>query len=383
MGALLGPSLEYRRATSAQMVLQDIQPQQLPRQKPIQDFRKKKVLEVAESMRSMRVLRDEEAATTAAVVQSRPRKRSWLLDFFVRREASEVDELEEDAAVLIGLGGQLAVIEQDTLYLSREVSLQSTASELVSEVMSEISGELDEAMHEAARECSAAIGDLGRAAQASLISSVAPGWREKPNAWEVAKASSRAQKAVEKFVSTYAATPGHVLTHGKTAAGARRRIDEAWRRDALRALNALQRAPEQIHVEMRRLRFQKLDAELHILGLDEARVETLTLADVRAARAARAKEIHPDVAQAAPMPIGKAGRSKAAGRRSGLLARLFGSNPMRQVENSQSNAHRTVHDETGGRPGGADDEAMVELNRAYETVRNAITAPMYVNGTDD
>jgi hypothetical protein len=317
----------------------------------IYDFRKREVLEVAKSMQAC-----DEAAAEVAMEKE---EESWIsnLSKLFRRPSPDNGNA---AATLVSVGDDLLTVmdENETLYLSREISLQSTASELVTEFVSEVSGELNEAVNEAARECSEAIGALGRAAQASLVSSVAPQWQSKPKAWVVALASSKAQKAVEKLASTCAATPGHVLAHGKTSAGAGKRIDQAWRRDALRALNALQQAPEQIHLEMKRLRFSKLRGELEVLGLQAAGAEMLTLDDLRVARARRAKELHPDVAQAT-----------FPGRRERLVTGLLGKKVARRVRSKLP--FPTRHDASS-------DEAMVELNRAYDALRKAVTAPMYL-----
>lgn len=323
-----------------------------PKKSEILDLRKRQVLEVAESMRVC----DEAAAEAAAKAKE---EESWIISnlytLFGKKKSAAQPTHDDVAAALVDVGDRLTVLKNDTLYLSREISLQSTASELVNEMMVEVSGELNEAVAEAAQECSDAISALGRAAQQSLVSSMAPQWQSKPKAWEIALASSKARKAVEKLASTYATTPAHVLANGKTTAGAGKRIDQAWRRDALRALNALQRAPEQIQLEMRRLRFLSLQDELRLLGLQATVAERLTVDELRAARARRAKELHPDVAEAAP------------GRRERVAAWLFGEKMTRKMKimlplsTSPSN-----------------DEAMVELNRAYDAVRKALTTPMYL-----
>ena len=249
-----------------------------------------------------------------------------------------------DAATLIDISSSLATIEKETLYLSREISLQSTASELAGEIFSEFGKKASKEggeVEQAARGLSKAIGELGRAAQESLVNggAEAAGWKARPKKWDLAVASARAQKAVEKLTSAYAHTAGDAVV----ASGVSKKMDEAWRRDALRALNALSNAPEALQAEVRRLRFAKLTRELRVLGLQTARVESLTLDDLRKARARRAKALHPDVAKP------------------GLLGRLFrfgrGSDAARAAK---------------------DDQAMVELNKAYDTVRWAVTAPMFL-----
>ncbi len=95
---------------------------------------------------------------------------------------------------------------------------------------------------------------------------------------------------------------------------------------------------------MKRQRLRRLRRELATLGLQGAALESLTEADVRAARAARAKVLHPD----------------AAGRRSSLWGDLLGGSgsALRQA--------RASHD------------AMSELNAAHDAVRKAVVAPMYL-----
>lgn len=255
---------------------------------PIVDFRKNAVLEVAESM---------QARNAVEMTNERPRT---AYRFFNRGASSAKD----DAATLIDLSSSLATIEKETLYLSREVSLQSTASALAGEIFSEFSTKATKeggAVEQAARGLSEAISELGRAAQESLVTggAEAAGWKAQPKKWDLAVASARAQKAVEKLASSYAHTAGDAIA----ASDVGKKMDEAWRRDALRALNALSNAPEALQAEVRRLRFSKLSSELRVLGLQTARVESLTLDDLRKARARRAKAIHPDVKE--PGLLGK------------------------------------------------------------------------------
>lgn len=339
-------------------------PPPAPRQPaPILDFRKSRVLEVADSMQVC------DAAASEA-------------------DVGVADDAESLAAsTLIDLGGSLATVQEDTLYLSREVSLQSTAGELVTELVSEIGDGVSDAVSDAARECGAAIGELGRAAQANLMGGGATAGGEragKPKAWDLALASSRAQKAVERLASACAATPGEVIMHGSAMDGAKKRIDEAWRRDTLRALLALQRAPEQLHAEMRQLRLRGLASELETLGLDPAyAAETLTLSELRVARATRAKVLHPDVATTASAAAADddSRPQSSPPRRGGtsVLGSLFGGETVRRARTVLSLAQRPRERAPRADPAAVvdDDQAMVELNAAYDAVRKALTAPMY------
>ena len=116
-------------------------------------------------------------------------------------------------------------------------------------------------------------------------------------------------------------------------------IDEAWRRDALRALLAVQRAPEALRSEVVRQRLAKLQPELRMLGLHRMRPGSITEENVRAARTARARDLHPD------MRLSRTEQSYT-----GLLR--FASRPE------------------------DDEDAMVQLNAAYTKVRRAVTSPM-------
>lgn len=179
---------------------------------------------------------------------------------------------------------------KETLYLSREVSLQSTATEILSE----------------------AVRDLGKSASDTEGDASGRGWDV--------------------------------------------RLEEAWRRDAMRALLSLQRAPDQLLRELKRQRLGRLSAELRVLGLQGARWEALTEADVRAARAAKAKALHPDLAFAR-------GAAEPAPR--GWLGGLFGAreaSSTEDVDDAPSDAHAK----------------MAELNAAHDAVREAVVAaPVY------
>lgn len=143
-------------------------------------------------------------------------------------------------------------------------------------------------------------------------------------------------------------------TKGKEVAtptldNAGKRLDEAWRRDALRALHALERAPEALTNEVRRQRLAKLQPELKLLGLHRRRLQTLTEADVREARQRRAKDLHPDL---------RLSRMTQREKRGGMLGGFFGpsSAPVEEPE---------------------DFDAMAKLNVAYTKVRRALTAPPF------
>lgn len=136
--------------------------------------------------------------------------------------------------------------------------------------------------------------------------------------------------------------------------GAAERLDQAWRRDALRALIAVQRAPEKMQAEVRRQRLLKLQPELKILGLHRRRLEALTESDVRTARTTRARDLHPDLR-----------RSREAQRGGFGLGGLFGGS--RDADEDLIVAQD-------------DDGKMTELNAAYDKVKHAVTAPITALG---
>ena len=134
--------------------------------------------------------------------------------------------------------------------------------------------------------------------------------------------------------------------------GVAKELDEGLRRDALRAILAMQRAPGVLRTELVRQRLAKLQPELRILGLHHARRATLTEAQVRAARTAKAKALHPDVVH------GRKAAAAGRGRLFGGLLRWGGA------------------EEDGDSAARADESArMAELNAAYEAVKEAVTAP--------
>ena len=100
------------------------------------------------------------------------------------------------------------------------------------------------ALESAVRQCGLAVNDLGRVAQATLTHQ--NGGRRKPSRWDLAVAGVRARRAV-KEVERLASVCAEAADE---TSGLRSRIDEAWRRDAIRALLALQRAPETLQLQV-------------------------------------------------------------------------------------------------------------------------------------
>ena len=137
-----------------------------------------------------------------------------------------------------------------------------------------------------------------------------------------------------------------------------------WRRDALRALEALEKAPAHLEAEVRRQRLAGLQAELATLGLQSRRPASITQAELRRARVARAREIHPDL---------RRGREAAGAGRRGLFGRGRGT-PKGAGEGSGVSSLAE-----GGEQGREreDQDRMSALNAAYERVRRALKAPVY------
>ena len=143
------------------------------------------------------------------------------------------------------------------------------------------------------------------------------------------------------------------------------RLDRVWRRDALRALEALEKAPAQLEAEVRRQRLAGLQAELATLGLQSRRPAAITQAELRRARVARAREIHPDL---------RRGREAAGAGRRGLFGRGRGARKGAGEGRAQGSSLAE-----GGEQGREreDQDRMSALNAAYERVRRALKAPVY------
>ncbi len=198
---------------------------------PIRDCRAKDVFKVAETM----------AKTTAEVGDGEPALSAgkYRLRFLHQSDS---------ASTLLGLSSVTATIDEDTLFLSEEVSLRSAATDLWSGLSASLSSRDGASqLDKMAAELSASISALGRAAQASLEGHDG-GRARRSTAWELAKASARAQRAVmsaEQLARTCAEAGSDVLVRS----GGLRQLDKGWRRDALRAILALEQAPSQLQRE--------------------------------------------------------------------------------------------------------------------------------------
>jgi hypothetical protein len=145
------------------------------------------------------------------------------------------------------------VVRQETLYIGQEVSLASVASGMWADLGGSLDkGEGSGAVQQATREAGAAMAELGRAAQASLVggdnhaaaaaaaagaggAGAGAGGEE-----SLAVAGARARQAVFDLASSCAGAADEAGTQ----------LDKAWRRDALRAVLALERAPEALQREV-------------------------------------------------------------------------------------------------------------------------------------
>lgn len=270
--------------------------------------------------------------------------------------------VRKDAETLIGLASSLE--DPETLYLSKEMSLSSTATDL----WSELKGALDNkgagsALEQATREAGAAIAELGRAAQASLSGRDAP-------KTTLSAAGARAKVAVEQ-IESLASKVADATNEVKGKSQTSSRLNNAWRRDAIRAIGTLERAPEMLQREVRRQRLAKLNREtphLRLLGLDRKRLETITVADLKAARVARAKAFHPDVLTGANA---RGDEGAAGGGLFGAVSRFFGGR-----DESQRLAAR-YRSEVGSSDDGEEDDPMERINDAYDAVYKALTASVY------
>ena len=281
---------------------------------------------------------------------------------------------KKDAATLLDLTTELESLSKETFYLSKEVSLGSVASDLWSELGDTLPQKARAAQYsKVIDECSAGFAELGQAAQARLSSKDV----EQADA-KLASAGDRAKRAIEemeKLAGTYVEAADEFREAGA------RQFNEAWRRDALRAVLALQRAPYALQQEMKRQRLKGLSTELRILGLHRHRLDKITTQDVRAARAARAKELHPDVrvgaeARGEAPVLSEAAKqaldTQTITRRPGSPRGFFGK--MRDLLFKTSADDRAPD---GSASVEEDVDGMIELNAAYDLVYKAVSDPVY------
>ena len=172
--------------------------------------------------------------------------------------------------------------------LPKSVSLWNTASELIGDFTTEVAKtDAGTALQTASGEALEAVRELSKAAFQQSQNS-------EPATDTLESARKRAERAVREFsraVDSCATAAGAAKLSEEGAA----RLDVAWRRDALRALLALTRAPEELEREVRRQRLKGLSQELKILGLEDARVDLLTVAEVKVAHHSGMRESHPDL----------------------------------------------------------------------------------------
>ena len=162
----------------------------------------------------------------------------------------------------------------------------NTASELIGDFTTEVAKtDAGTALQTASGEALEAVRELSKAAFQQSQNS-------EPSTDTLESARKRAERAVREF--------SRAVDSCATAAGAaklsegRGTFDVAWRRDALRALLALTRAPEELEREVRRQRLKRLSKELRILGLEDAQ-DLLTVAEVKVAHHSGMRESHPDL----------------------------------------------------------------------------------------
>lgn len=273
------------------------------------------------------------------------------LDTRTRDIEKAIEELEdgirEDASTLIDLS---SFGDKEILMLSEPVSLGSTARQIWSKLGENLSGSGSEgsAVEKATRDCGDAMSELGRAAQAKFKG-------ERGDGDDLASAGEKARQAVENLTKTYSEAAGEVLDGD--------RIDVAWRKDALRAILALEQAPEALQREIRKQRLLSLTRELRILGLEKVPSELITEKMLKERRVARAKELHPDTGlvrdEKTSAFAGKpttGGQGGFFGVLGGILGRLTG----------QAEADALADE----------DITMAELNAAYETVKKVVSKPV-------
>lgn len=274
----------------------------------------------------------------------------------------------KDAATLLELTSGLETLSKDPLYLTKEKSLSSVASDIWTELGSTLPEGQASRFEKVINECSAGFSELGQAAQAKLTSKDPVEAQAK-----LLLAGERAKRAVEE-VERIAGTYAEAADEARAVSS--RQFNEAWRRDAVRAVLALQRAPEQLQREMKRQQLKALSKELRILGLERQRLDTLTQQDVRAARAARAKMLHPDLV-GANVPAADAvakdecrSNDESNNPPRGLfgLVRSFFSSTDRRRHEGDADVECVLSNE----------DAMIELNDAFDAVYKAVSAPVHI-----
>lgn len=314
---------------------------------------------------------DRESAWKAPPEWSRPQRNIPVVSPIRQRLRRK-----KDAATLTDL---LALVDKETLYLTEEVSLSSTATTMWSSLQEKLNEKGAGGVFEkASKEVGAAMSALGQAAQASLTG-------EEAQKSALNTAGDRAKAALIEM-ERLANSVSEAADEASSEAGGGKKLDEAWRRDALRAINALERAPMALQREIRRQRLRTLKRELQILGLSRRRPESITLAELKAARQARAKEIHPDVMGGAGArgatrrPWGELPASNDdAGGFFGRVARsFFGGGGQQAAGQAAPPSPPAAAAESGGLVSNEEEEpedaAMVELNAAYDAVYKAMTA---------
>lgn len=259
------------------------------------------------------------------------------------------DGIREDASTLIDLS---SFGDKEILMLSEPVSLGSTARQIWSKLGENLSGSggsEGSAVEKATRDCGDAMSELGRAAQAKFKG-------ERGDGDDLASAGEKARQAVENLTKTYSEAAGEVLDGD--------RIDVAWRKDALRAILALEQAPEALQREIRKQRLLSLTRELRILGLEKVPSELITEKMLKERRVARAKELHPDTGLVRDEKTSAfAGKPTTGGPSAGFFG-VLGGILGRLTGQAEADA---LADE---------DITMAELNAAYETVKKVVSKPV-------
>jgi hypothetical protein len=211
---------------------------------------------------------------------------------YMRLKALKKEEYVEHATIIDSiLSEEISIEKIKMMYLPHaKASFVEEATEVAKELALKVAEKgAGDTFQRLSKELGAAVLDLGKAAQA--------GANKRPStetAEYLVSARNRAVRAaldLSNFTQTVSSVGSEVLN---TSANVRN-LDDAWRKDTLKAIRALEDAPGLMQRQLRRKRLAPLKKEIAVLGLSATPADALTLDVVKAEFKARAKVLHKDV----------------------------------------------------------------------------------------